>query len=454
MKINDDCLHILNRFGFGPKLSWLSSKEKSRLLEDKDFLINWITQSNEGFVESRNIEVEQRFSDKKWQERWPLATMRCKWVQRMIELENPIEEKIALFWNHAIPVSVNIWGFAQDVLMDAFRNNATSDYNQLLKEVLYSPCSLKFLNAYHSHKNAPNQNMPRELLELFTVGIDNYTQKDVIELSRCFTGLRTISPYAGEPFPFENIPYPYKMYIDDGAQDRGEKTILGQTGRFDSDEAIDILVSDINTHVNIAKKFMMFFVSDNPLRKHIQELSQLTYSKGKINISDLIAHTLSSNWFYDDQYKRNKVKTPVEFWVGLFRHTGLKTETMELHSNALRMLGQNVFFPENVGGWPWGKSWFRGINLFNRIAIPRVLISISHDEEQTSEMSLFEKVKYRTTHRSLLGFRYEYAVVFNEDDFLNIIGPSNKILAQWLGTSNNHYNNILQHLSSTEYQYN
>ena len=209
--INPKNIHILNRFAFGPKIEWLKDDSKRKLLTDQEFLIDWILNTIPQFEPcssffSKNLHFDESIISKdQWRKRWPSAAQRADWIENMVNLDNPLREKLALFWNHVIPISVGIWSFAQDLLLDAFRENATSNYTTLLIAVSESPCAMKFLNSYHSQKDKPNQNFPRELLEIFTVGPDNYSQQDIIELSRAFTGRRTVHP---DTFA---IPYPYKM---------------------------------------------------------------------------------------------------------------------------------------------------------------------------------------------------------------------------------------------------
>lgn len=434
--INPNNLHILNRFGFGPKIEWLKDDSKKKLLSDQELLIDWILNTIPQFEPcssyfSKNLHFDESvISKEQWRKRWPSAAQRADWIETMVNLDNPIREKLALFWNHVIPISVGIWPFAQDLLLDAFRENATSNYATLLIAVSESPCAMKFLNSYHSQKDKPNQNFPRELLEIFTVGPDNYSQQDVIELSRAFTGRRTVHP---DTFA---IPYPYKMYIDYNQFDNGIKTILGKTGNWDGRDAIKILVDQKNTANLLATKFLKFFVSDNPEKHHLEELTNFIYHNAKFDIIEIVEFILRSSWFYNSKYLNTKVKTPVELWVGYQRSLGMRTANSEIHNKLLQEFGQNVLFPQNVGGWPWGKNWLNGNLLLKRFFLPKAVLDISQNQNIPEEMSTGDKIIYRTYKSNLLGFRYDFQVSFKKDVFHEIIKNNNINLNQWLLNQN------------------
>jgi uncharacterized protein (DUF1800 family) len=358
---------------------------------------------------------------------------------------------VALFWNHVVPISVGIWGFAQNLLIDAYRKNAFENYEVLLKEVLSTPCAMKFLNAYHSTKDKPNQNMSRELLELFTVGVDNFNQKDVIEVSRAFAGRRTVNPDNFE------LPYPYKMYLDSNRIDNGQKIILGKSGFWGGDDAIDILVNTKSTYYRIAEKFMYFFVTDKPEHTHIKELTENSWSLQRLNVKDFIEYAIQSNWFDSPKYAKSKVKTPVELWVGLQRLLGIKNYSSKLHSYVLREMGQNVFFPLNVGGWPWGKGWLQGNLLKNRLFLPLAVLDISQKSKNSFSWGLKEKIQYRVFQPHLLSYAYEHNIVFEFDQFRETLKSKNIDINEWLGVKVvakiDTYSDLKRAISHPSFQY-
>jgi uncharacterized protein (DUF1800 family) len=446
---------ILNNVFFGRKL--LSNSNDDSELNNGNIIFNkhiifglkcFQTIENISKDFDNKIDLEK---DIVWRKKWPLAATRSDWIQYIVDEENPLCEKVALFWNHVVPISVGIWGFAQNLLIDAYRKNAFENYEVLLKEVLATPCAMKFLNADNSTKEMPNQNMPRELLELFTVGVDNFNQNDVIQVSMAFAGRRT-----GGPDNLE-LSYPYKMYLDADRVDTRQKTILGKSGFWSGDDAIDILVNSKATYYRIAEKFMRFFVSDNPQRSDILELVENSWSCKRLNIQDLIEYAVHSNWFDGPKYAKSKVKTPVELWIGLQRSLGIKNYSSELHSYVLREMGQNVFFPPNVGGWPWGKGWLQGNLLKNRLFLPLALLDISRKTRSSSSWGLKEKIQYRVLDPHLLSFAYEYNIVFDFDQFRETLKSKNIDINEWLGvkviTKIDTYSDLKRAISHPSFQY-
>ncbi len=427
---------ILNNLFFGPKL--LGNSVYNSDLNNGNIILNkYLVFGSKRFQPIENIskDFDNKIDLEKdiiWRKKWPLAATRSDWIQHMVDADNPLREKIALFWNHVVPISVGIWGFAQNLLIDAYRKNALENYEVLLKEVLSSPCAMNFLNADNSTKEKPNQNMPRELLELFTVGVDNLYQNDVIEVSRAFAGRRTGGP-VNAPTGSPALPYPYKMYLDLGRIDTGQKTILGKSGFWDGDDAIEILVSSKSTYYRIAEKFMRFFVTDNPQQSDILELAENSWSIKRLNIQDLMEFALRCNWFDGPKYAKSKVKTPVELWVGLQGSLGIKNYSSELNSFVLREMGQNVFFPPNVGGWPWGKGWLQGNLLNNRLFLPLAILDTSQKSKNSFSWGLKEKIQYRVLNPHLLSYAYEYNVVFDFDEFKEKIKANNIDINDWLG---------------------
>ena len=449
--MNPKCIHILNRFGFGPKLQWLEN-ENHKLLSDQNYLVDWILHSIPAYQNlEQHINQYSSISEYKktdpWRKNWPTSATLSDYIETLVNLDNPIREKLTLFWNHHVPMSVGIWNFAQNLLIDSYRSTVISNYNDLLKSVSASPCAMKFLNAYHSKKNAPNQNFARELLELFTVGIDNFNQNDVEEVARCFTGRRTVSP---DNF---NLPYPYKMYIDSSEFDDGIKTIFGKSGKYSGDDAIDILIDQKTTASKLALNFMRFFVSDNPKNEHTEELSKFIFSC-KFNTLEIVEFILNSKWFYYPEYINNKVKTPVELWISFQRSLNIVIETSKSHSYALKNFGQTIFHPPNVGGWPWGKSWLTGKNLENRIFLLSAFIEISQDTLPVQKMDLAEKIIYRTTKQNLLGYRYDHLIYFDSSKLEELLQIHNISIANWLISEEKNEFDLKQSITHPSYQYN
>ncbi len=175
----------------------------------------------------------------------------------------------------------------------------------------------------------------------------------------------------------------------------------------------------------------MFYVSDTPKSEHINELSQHLL-KSNFNTLETIKFILQSDWFYCKEYMNSKVKTPVELWVSFLRKLNVKVHTAESHLFATKSFGQNIFYPPNVGGWPWGKGWLHGSSLQYRIFLNAAFIDISENNSQISEPSAVEKIQFRLFKKHLRGFKYENKIQFDVDLINNLLNENELTQSHWL----------------------
>jgi uncharacterized protein (DUF1800 family) len=450
--MNIDNLHILSRLGFGPKLEWLDDPQKSGLLTDKDYLVNWLFSEIPTFQDSETTFQNQRinhFGDisDTWRSRSPHDAQRMDWIMEMAIIDNPLREKAALFWSHHVPIRVSFWDFAQTLLLDIYRKNGLGEYKDLLVEISSTPCAMKFLNAYHSHKSKPNQNFPRELLEIFTLGVGNYNQFDIEEISRAFTGRRTVFP------DIWDLPYPYKMYIEEDAFDPSDKNIFGQVGNWNGEDAIRIILEQPQCANHLAISILNFYLSDIPKKEHIDITADFLY-QNKLNLFKTLKFIVQQSWFCDKIYVGNKVKTPIELWVKFLRQTKTKPITTETNYFMLREMGQDVLWPVNVGGWPKGKAWLKGSKLSNRVFLPSVMLEIS--EQSKEPITFVKKVYSKFVNSNLYGYQYEHKVIFNDSVLDNTLTTNNIHISDWLevtGLPRTRQTGISQLLQHPKYQF-
>ena len=444
-------IHILNRFGFGPKLEWLKHPDLKELLSDTAKLQHWIIETAPEYSESTKYfkqilkhRVEKSIDT--WRKNWEYAAYRVDWLDTMVELDNTIREKAALFWNHHIPISVDIWPFAQTLLLDCYRKHALGNFGDLLKAIAATPCAMKFLNAYHSTKYAPNQNFPRELLEIFTLGVGNYDQKEINEIARAFTGRRTVFP------DIWDLPYPYEMYIDKDHFDDSPKTIFNETGNWNGEDVIDILLKQKQTAKHIATSVLKFYLTENPSEKHIQETADFYYTHN-YNFLELIKFLIQQPWFCSKEFINTKVKTPVELWVQFQRQLELRALTSETTNFITREFGQIPLHPKNVGGWTNGRGWLKGNKLSNRLFLPAVMIKISKNNQIHHEKSFGEKISNHIFERNLLGYKSDHEISFDSTNFENLLAKNKIPIQNWLQINSNQ--NELDHLiTHPSYQFN
>lgn len=368
--------HLMWRAGFGPAveqlgdLSQYTPKQIYKALvkaSDKkpDFINvadNYLQGLYMGIEEAGRQQQKKELSadEKKMiqqKNRESIRNLNLYWVHEMVNSSAQLREKMAFFWHgHFACRNLNI--FFQQELLDVIRRNALGGFKKMLKEVSKTAAMLNFLNNQQNKKDHPNENFAREVMELFTLGRGNYTENDVKEAARAFTGWS--STIKGE-FIFRRFQH-----------DFGSKTVLGKTGNFDGEEVLDILLQQKQTAKFITQKVYKFFVNENPDSEKVEWLAERFY-KNDYDISKLLEDIFTSEWFYENKNTGAKIKSPVELMVGIQRMLPMKFEQEEALLLMQRALGQLLFYPPNVAGWPGGKTWIDSSTLMLRMRIPQML---------------------------------------------------------------------------------
>ena len=300
------------------------------------------------------------------------------WMYRLINTPRPLEEKMVLFW-HMVFATGNSKVDNCDQLQQqiaTFRNHGMGGYRELLVDLAKDPAMIYWLDNNQNHKDAPNENWGRELLELFSMGQGNYTEKDVKEASRAFTGW-TIAAKLPR-FPFGRFPWTFEYRPDD--HDDGEKVFLGHRGRFNGEDIIDIIVRQPATTRFIARHLYNFFVADEvqvpswldvPPRDPvaINIIGETLVSSG-YDIRSALRVLFNSDFFKDESAWYAKVKNPVEVVAGTMRLVGdHRSPQPEMAPIALEAAyqGQALLDPPSVEGWHTGREWIDSGSLVRRI---------------------------------------------------------------------------------------
>jgi uncharacterized protein (DUF1800 family) len=291
------------------------------------------------------------------QSREDLKIMNLRWLDTMINSEAQLREKMSLFWHGHFACRIQN-SFFQQELLHIIRTNALGSFADMLKAVSKSAAMLQFLNNQQNRKQKPNENFAREVMELFTMGRGNYTENDVKEAARAFTGWAFNAK--GE-FLFR------KNQHDDGS-----KTFLGRTGNYDGDDILNILLENKQTANYISKKIYRYFVNENIDDANQQWLSKRFYANN-YDIAKLLEDIYSSDWFYSEKNIGIKIKSPVELLAGIRRLLPMQLENDQSQLLFQRTLGQILFYPPNVAGWPGGKNWIDSSSLMLRLRVPQIL---------------------------------------------------------------------------------
>ena len=280
--------------------------------------------------------------------------IRTWWVAEMLSTPSPLTEKMTLFWHNHFATSqqkvrsANLM-YRQNVML---RRYSTGNFGALLREVSKDPAMLIYLDGAQNRKGAPNENFAREVMELFTLGEGHYSEQDIKEVARAFTGW-SIDADAGE-FRFRRLIH------DDGA-----KTVFGQEGRFNGDDIITLLLQQPATAEFIVAKLWREFVSPEPDAAAVKQLAA-TWRDANYEIKPLLRAMFLSNAFWSPENRSVLVKSPVDLVVGSLRQFRFAVEDPAPFAVILRQLGQDLFNPPNVKGWPVGDAWLNTTTLLAR----------------------------------------------------------------------------------------
>jgi uncharacterized protein (DUF1800 family) len=292
------------------------------------------------------------------------------WLQQIHRTNNPLQERMTLFWHNHFTTSARSVQWSQLIFRqnELFRKHALGSFADLLRAIFKDPAMLIYLNGNKNVAKKPNENFARELLELFTLGEGHYTEQDVLEAARAFSGWR------------------YRVRKDDVIfslkhHDKGSKKFLGHSGRFDANDVIDILLDTPRTAEFIAEKCWQHFI--NPLipdSDYIRHWAMLFRESG-YQMKVLLSAIVESDVFWAEENRGAFIKSPVELTIGLLNELELDNFNAYLQlSRVNKKLGQRLFFPPDVKGWRGDKQWVNNTTFVLRDQFIRKL-STDHIEE-------------------------------------------------------------------------
>jgi len=279
--------------------------------------------------------------------------LRNWWVEEMLATDQPLTERMVLFWHNHFTSSLLKVRFPPALFRQnaLFRRQALGNFATLLHEVARDPAMLIYLDGRGSVARQPNENFARELLELFTLGEGHYSETDIKQAARAFTGW-SIDPQSGL---FVNQPQQH---------DDGDKTFMGQSGRFDGDQIVAILLKHPRTAETIVEKLWREFVSLKPDAGEIKKLAA-SFRKD-YEVRPLMRALLLSAPFRDPANRGALIKSPIDMIVGTVHVLGLPVPEKTQLVRMMQGLGQSPFDPPNVKGWPGGESWVSTYTLLLR----------------------------------------------------------------------------------------
>jgi uncharacterized protein (DUF1800 family) len=357
--------HLLRRAGFGAT---------------RDQIDQFVAKGYEATVEELLSSTAGEPEDQDLMDRYFIASVEARavghadpqWSWRLATSKKPLEEKIALFWHSLLAVGGIKLDHGLEMLteIELFRRVGLGSFRNILFEISRNPGMMYWLDNQNSHKGAPNENYGRELLELFSMGIDEmgegaYTEEDVKSAARAFTG------WASKPTPppFLLGPFPMEFRFDASDHDNGDKEFLGETGNFDGADIIDLIVKKRATAHFIAMRMYLFFVSDVPDNEEIERLTDI-FEETDGDIKAILRSIFNSEHFKSESVRFRKVKSPAELVFGTARLTDrfvipdMDSSTL---ANQSMFMGQHLLNPPGVEGWHEGEEWIDSGSLIERI---------------------------------------------------------------------------------------
>jgi hypothetical protein len=352
--------HLLFRAGFGG-----SPQEVEKLLamgphSAVDYLVNYHDQPEcnlifdvrrperpmqyEAYLEQN--ERDQLNNERTGREQSQQYRLRQWWLRRMAETQRPLEEKLTLFWHDHFATGYEDKLYQSQILHqqnELFRINADK-YDALLRGIVHDPAMIIYLDNQVNIKGRGNENLGREVLELFSLGRDQgYTEQDLRELARALTG-------------FTYVPYTNQFRFNLSQHDEKPKSILGQTGTFSADEAIDIILQHPSTARYTAKKLFEFFAHRQPSVETVDRLAHVLRSNS-YELAPMLRNLFLSEEFYSERSMAQQIKSPAELMIGTVRVLGINDVNYGYIDGMMQAMGMTLFQPPNVAGWEEGRSW-------------------------------------------------------------------------------------------------
>ena len=373
--------HLLNRAGFGGTpaeidhiqdlgvakavASFIHADDDSDLFPPPPLMEQSYRVSVYQKIKASTNEEERKMLKKDYDksDREEILNLRVWWLNLMRYTGAPLVEKATLFWHgHFATSNIKVKdSFAMWQQNETLRNHAVGKFPAMLKAISRDPAMVKWLDLNQSRKGHPNENFAREVMELFSLGEGHYTEKDIQEAARAFTGYR-IDGKTGT----------FKMMERDF--DPGEKTCFGKSGNYSGDDIIDMIVAMPQCARFIGRKLWIFFVAENPGEETVSAVADLLLGNG-YDIGETLGVIFRSESFYSSKVSHHQIKSPVQWMIQTTKMLEIPLPDALVLENSLSLLGQVLFAPPNVKGWDGGRSWISASSLLYRYNLAAYLLS-------------------------------------------------------------------------------
>lgn len=361
--------HLLNpteAIDFLPAPEWTAPEKRAEAARERFAAIRDSRTAMKGMsaeeLDRKRREIFQKFQQ---QERGQGLEAQGWWLDRMLRTQAPLREKMTLFWHDHFATSmqkVKEPGLLYDQNV-RFREHALGNFKKLTHAMAKDPAMMLYLDLQTSKKGKPNENFAREVMELFTLGQGNYTEEDIRQAARAFTGY-DINRFQG------TVTHNKRSW------DEGEKTFLGQKGNFDGDGIIDVIFQQPQAASYLSMKLWEYFAFENPPQSAVEDLAK-TFRDANFEVSAVLREIFLSKEFYSEDCMANQIKSPVQFFIQMLKQLEVPTLPKGYALYVQSQLGQILFAPPNVAGWDWGKAWINTNTLLTRYQISGFLCKAS-----------------------------------------------------------------------------
>ncbi|MEM6820985.1 MAG: DUF1800 domain-containing protein [Verrucomicrobiota bacterium] len=372
--------HLISRAGFGGSPEDISQLSKLPMDQAVRRIVHYEDQPDYGkdpewtrldgsnlkqLKEIRKLpekERREKFKELRRESRRNLASLKSWWLDRMLKSNRPLEEKMTLFWHgHFVSSSDKVKNalmlWQQNRLL---REKSTGNFEDLTVAIGRDPAMLVYLDGSGSKKAAPNENYARELMELFTLGEGNYTEEDIKEAARAFTGWNVRRFQGKAKFNQRNF-------------DSKEKSFFGQSGNYKDSDIVAIIFEQDRAAEYIAHKLWEFFAYKNPEQEIVSSLAE-TLRNNKYELKPVLEEMFTSKAFYSQKAMRTQIKSPIMWFASLSRLLDLSPIPSRASTQMLAQLGQDLFNPPSVKGWDGGRAWISTTTLIMRNNLAHLMV--------------------------------------------------------------------------------
>jgi uncharacterized protein (DUF1800 family) len=351
-----DAAHLLRRTGFGATAQEIKDAHQAGLPATIERLLADSPETSE-FAETESILRTLAYASDN------INDLKSWWFFRMRRSANPLVEKNTLLWhNHFATSNAKVHSVRRMADQnDLFRKYALGDFRELLYGVSKDTAMLVWLDVNDNRKRAANENFAREIMELFSLGVGNYTERDIKEAARALTGWHVREG---------------TFWFDRRQHDPTNKTVFGKTGAFDGAAIVNLCLDHPACPRFIGFKLLKTYVTDRPTKEQIEAVAE-TLTREKFNVGRTLRHLLASDLFFSKSSRAAIIKSPIDFVIGAMKSLDATPKTGEM-TRILAQLGQDLFEPPTVKGWDGGRLWISAASLLHRTQFSVGLLSGEH----------------------------------------------------------------------------